>query len=125
LTCVDQALRLIHPFMPYLSEELWQRLPRHHSESAPSICVARYPHAGSAAWRNTTIEEEFSSVSSVVHSIRSLRTEYGIIKRVKPAVVINAHGQLNAGSYMFSAYTLVPDRNTCCFALCRSVLQLG
>jgi len=41
--CVDAALRLISPFMPYLSEELWQRLPHASTRTAPSICVAAYP----------------------------------------------------------------------------------
>ena len=41
--CLDNALRLLSPFMPYLTEELWQRLPRRPAEAAPSICVAAYP----------------------------------------------------------------------------------
>jgi valyl-tRNA synthetase len=40
--CADTALRLISPFMPFISEELWQRLPNKHSKSA-SICVTEYP----------------------------------------------------------------------------------
>lgn len=39
---VDTALRLISPFMPFLSEELWQRLP-HGKDREESICVASYP----------------------------------------------------------------------------------
>lgn len=40
--CLDQALRLLHPTMPYLTEELFQRLP--HAEGAPeSICIAPFP----------------------------------------------------------------------------------
>lgn len=42
-TCLDVALRLIHPFMPFVSEELYQRLPRRISEAPPSICVTAYP----------------------------------------------------------------------------------
>uniref|UniRef100_A0A8C5WXH6 valine--tRNA ligase n=1 Tax=Laticauda laticaudata TaxID=8630 RepID=A0A8C5WXH6_LATLA len=42
-SCVDLALRLLSPFMPFLTEELWQRLPKTHLETSPSICVARYP----------------------------------------------------------------------------------
>lgn len=41
--CLDNFFRLISPFMPYISEELWQRLPKRASETAPSICVADYP----------------------------------------------------------------------------------
>lgn len=39
--CLDYGLRLISPFMPFITEELWQRLPR--AEKVASICVASYP----------------------------------------------------------------------------------
>lgn len=42
-TCLRTGLLLISPFMPYLSEELFQRLPRGDNKDAPSICVASYP----------------------------------------------------------------------------------
>lgn len=42
--CLDTGLRLLHPFMPYLTEELWQRLPQQEgSQAKVSICVADYP----------------------------------------------------------------------------------
>ena len=40
--CVESALRLISPMMPFLSEELWQRLPK-TSNAPKSIVVAEYP----------------------------------------------------------------------------------
>lgn len=43
-SCADVGLRLLAPLMPFLAEELWQRLPpRPGSNSAPSISVAPYP----------------------------------------------------------------------------------
>lgn len=43
-TCLDVGLRLLHPFMPYVTEELYQRLPRRNPTlDAPSICVCVYP----------------------------------------------------------------------------------
>lgn len=39
--CVDTFLRALSPFMPYLSEELYQRMPV--KDKAVSVCVARYP----------------------------------------------------------------------------------
>ncbi len=41
--CVDTGLRCLSPFMPFLTEELYQRLPGTVSDSVPSICVAPYP----------------------------------------------------------------------------------
>lgn len=40
-TCLYNGLKLISPFMPFVSEELFQRLPR--SDTVPSICIAQYP----------------------------------------------------------------------------------
>ena len=42
-TCLDYGLRLLHPFMPFVTEELWQRLPRIPNDITPSIMVSRYP----------------------------------------------------------------------------------
>ncbi len=42
-TCLDHGLRLLHPFMPFVTEELWQRLPRRPNDPTPSIMVSLYP----------------------------------------------------------------------------------
>ncbi len=42
-TCLDVGLRLISPIMPFLSEELYQRLPRRTENEPLSICITPYP----------------------------------------------------------------------------------
>lgn len=42
-TCLDYGLRLLHPFMPFVTEELWQRLPRRPNDATPSIMVSAFP----------------------------------------------------------------------------------
>lgn len=42
-TCLDSGLRLLSPFMPFVTEELYQRLPRRKNDEIPSIVVAQYP----------------------------------------------------------------------------------
>lgn len=44
-TCLDAGLRLLSPFMPFLTEELYQRLPRRSAKTFPSISVTPYPDA--------------------------------------------------------------------------------
>jgi valyl-tRNA synthetase len=44
-TCLDYGLRLLHPFMPFVTEELWQRLPRRPNDTTPSIMLASFPEA--------------------------------------------------------------------------------
>lgn len=42
-TCLDYGLKLLHPFMPFVTEELYQRLPRRPGDSICSIMVSPYP----------------------------------------------------------------------------------
>ena len=45
-TCLDYGLRLLHPFMPFITEELWQRLPApQHETRKKSIMLCEYPSA--------------------------------------------------------------------------------
>lgn len=42
-TCLDTALRFLHPVMPYLTEELWQRLPRRPGSNEETIMLCPLP----------------------------------------------------------------------------------
>ena len=75
----DQLLRVLHPFMPFVTEEIWQGLePRQPGES---ICVAEYPKAGSG-FEKGTILEEASLAFEVVRQIRNLRNGQGMSPKV-------------------------------------------
>lgn len=53
-TCLDVGLRLLSPFMPFVTEELFQRLPRRTPAAPASLCVTPYPEpseVGGVAWR--------------------------------------------------------------------------
>ncbi|XP_043940397.1 valine--tRNA ligase, mitochondrial [Protopterus annectens] len=80
-SCIETALHLLSPFMPYLTEELWQRLPRRTGETAPSICVARFPSTEElVSWHCPEEEVNFQLVQDVVHVVRSLRADYQLTK---------------------------------------------
>uniref|UniRef100_A0A8D0HF34 Valine--tRNA ligase, mitochondrial n=1 Tax=Sphenodon punctatus TaxID=8508 RepID=A0A8D0HF34_SPHPU len=80
-SCVDLGLRLLAPFMPYLSEELWQRLPQADSCSAPSVCVADFPSASQLVhWHHPEEEANFLLVQEVVRTARALRATYQLTK---------------------------------------------
>jgi valyl-tRNA synthetase len=42
-TCLDYGLRLLHPIMPFVTEELWQRLKRRPGDHTPSIMMSSFP----------------------------------------------------------------------------------
>ena len=50
-TCLENGLILLSPFMPFVTEELYQRLPRRRDEAPPSICVTPYPEGVSDSLR--------------------------------------------------------------------------
>ncbi|KAK4043090.1 tRNA synthetases class I-domain-containing protein [Parachaetomium inaequale] len=76
---VEGGLTLIHPFMPFLSEELWQRLPRRRGDSTPSIVKARYPEYD-AALDDVGAADKFELVISCAKGVRSLVAELAIKK---------------------------------------------
>jgi valyl-tRNA synthetase len=56
-TAIEGGLLMIHPFMPFLTEELWQRLPRRQGDQTPSITVATYPQHVQE-WDDEAADEE-------------------------------------------------------------------
>jgi valyl-tRNA synthetase len=69
----DQSLRLLHPFMPFITEELWQRLPH----QGDSLAVEKYPdyHEGLT---NLAAERKLELLTEVIIKIRNLRAELNI-----------------------------------------------
>lgn len=85
-TCLDNGLRLLSPFMPFISEELYQRLPR--AAGPPSICVAPYPTVESCPWKNETVEKEVDFVQKAAKVIRSARSDYNLPNKTKTEAFI-------------------------------------
>jgi valyl-tRNA synthetase len=76
LEVLETILRLLHPFMPFITEEIWQRLPKGRT-APPSIVVARYPRV-QKRHRNAQAEAEIAPVMAVISGIRNLRSEFQI-----------------------------------------------
>ncbi|RLN38650.1 valine--tRNA ligase, mitochondrial 1-like [Panicum miliaceum] len=71
--CLDMGLRLLHPFMPYITEELWQRLPQPKEAcTKDSIMISEYPTVVQE-WTNDQIENGMEIVLDTVNKLRSLR----------------------------------------------------
>jgi valyl-tRNA synthetase len=76
-TCIDQGLKLLHPFMPFITEDLYQRLARRPGSSIPSIMVESYPKPVKE-WDNLEACQDFELVNKIVHASRSLLSDYDI-----------------------------------------------
>jgi valyl-tRNA synthetase len=74
VTTMETLLRLLHPFMPFITEELWQNLP-HHGES---IVVAPYPKTESFSVEDEISEGIMEDIISVIKEIRATRSELSI-----------------------------------------------
>ncbi|HVE55628.1 MAG TPA: valine--tRNA ligase [Pyrinomonadaceae bacterium] len=99
LTIIEQSLRLLHPFMPYLTEELWQKLPNISSElhnpayrsAEQTIMLADFP-LGDKNLIDERAESEMQAVIDVISKVRNIRAEMQIKPSDKPVIHIAASG---------------------------------
>ncbi len=86
LFCLDRVLRLLHPFMPFITEEIWQTLPI--TRPVASICIAEYPLPDDRLL-DEAAETAMGPVIDAIDGIRTIRGE----SNLSPAVKIEAHLQ--------------------------------
>jgi valyl-tRNA synthetase len=88
---LDGILRLLHPFMPYVTEELWQAIPH----DGDTLALASWPRS-KKAWSDAGVEREVSFLQEVVVAVRNLRVEQKIAPgRSVPVVVRGTEAQLD------------------------------
>eukprot|EP01134_Creolimax_fragrantissima_P002761 CFRG2761T1 len=118
-TCLDVGLRLLHPIMCFLTEELYQRLPRRAAVSnggvkkgIESIMVAPYPEE--AQYVNEDAESEWSQIFEVIKSVRSTRAQY-LTDKAKPEVIFNVKDdstKVLLDKYLVDIQTLITASST-------------
>ena len=79
--CMDGMLKLLHPFMPFLTEEIWQSLPH----EGDTIMLAPYPEY-TGALDFSAEETEFERIMTAVRAIRARRSEMNVPPSKKSAV---------------------------------------
>ena len=89
---LDQALRLLHPIMPFVTEEIYQELPG--EKDAKHLIVAAWPDAERlAAYVDANAERAIQLVTELVSGVRSIRARYGISPKQSLAAVVKATGE--------------------------------
>jgi valyl-tRNA synthetase len=80
----ESALHLLHPFMPFITEELWQRLPRAGRES--SISLTRFKLVNERA-ADPVSEKQFELIQDLIVALRNAKAEMGL-QKVKPSAQV-------------------------------------
>jgi valyl-tRNA synthetase len=89
---LDGILRLLHPFMPHVTEEIWQLLTYGTSEPSsdrPVLAIQPYPEIDTT-YINTELEEQFELLIGTIRTIRNLRAEAEIKPSVKITVILQS-----------------------------------
>ena len=82
LVAMERALRLLHPVMPFITEELWQRLTEGAAQRPKSIALSSYP-AGDPALTDREAERQVELLREIIVALRNLRAEMGIPPKTK------------------------------------------
>jgi valyl-tRNA synthetase len=93
LTVLEQALRLLHPFMPYITEELWQRLPGEkqlhaaYASAEPTVMLTAFPK-GNANLIDEAAESEMQAIIELISRVRNIRSEMNIKPSERIPVIV-------------------------------------
>ena len=77
------TLQLLHPFMPFITEEIWQALPH----EGPSIMVSKWPEADERLYF-TAEEQEMEEIMAAIRAVRNRRSEMNVPPSKKAALII-------------------------------------
>ncbi|MDP9339740.1 MAG: valine--tRNA ligase [Acidobacteriota bacterium] len=82
----EAALRLLHPLMPFLTEELWHQFPQR--AGTRSIALERFPEV-QERWRNQGALEEFGLIQEIITAVRNIRAELKLDPKKKVAAELS------------------------------------
>ena len=95
LTVLEQALRLLHPFMPYITEELWQRLPGEkqlhpaYAGAKPTVMLTSFPE-GNSELIDEAAESEMQAIIELISRVRNIRSEMNIKPGERIPIIVGA-----------------------------------
>ncbi len=87
---LEGSLRLMHPIMPFITEELWQRVPKPRSRKA-SVALAPYPTSDEVRGdRDPEVDTGMDTLQAVVSAARAVRGEHDVEKKAEVPVRIRS-----------------------------------
>jgi|HigsolmetaGSP12D_1036236.scaffolds.fasta_scaffold00950_6 valyl-tRNA synthetase len=92
---LDRTLRLLHPFMPFLSEEIWQHLPH---EPGDTIVLAAWP-TFDPAFEAPEAAREMELLMEAIRAVRNIRAEVGVTPGKKIELLVKPTSELSAGVF--------------------------
>jgi valyl-tRNA synthetase len=94
LHVLDQVVRLLHPFMPYVTEAIWTRLP---GERPPLIArAAEGPWPATSGWHDRAVEGSVEALFELVRRLRDARKEIGVGERERILARVRSAGKKTA-----------------------------
>ena len=87
LKVIDASLRLLHPFMPFITEELWQNLPFTTPSRKKSIMIADFPKGGEFL-RFDADAEAMERIIELITTIRTIRAENNVKPSLEAPVIL-------------------------------------
>lgn len=101
LETLDRSLRLLHPFMPFITEEIWQKL----GGMEPSVMVSPYPIAEEVL-EDMEAERLVAAVQKITSAVRNVRVERGFTPKERFKLFINTENTRDANFFSEYGYLL-------------------
>jgi valyl-tRNA synthetase len=102
LEVLDRSLRLLHPFMPFVTEEIWQKL----GGVEPSIMIAPYPVAEEVL-EDPDAERLMNAVKAIITTVRNVRAERGFTPKDRFKLFVRCSDERDANFFREYAYLLI------------------
>ncbi len=101
---LEESLRLLHPFLPFVTEEIYQKLPEEIRYE--HLITAPYPQP-TADRQNDMVEATFAALQEVIRAIRTIRSEFTIPPEKKVRVAVRTDNDFKAADYISANHSLI------------------
>lgn len=105
IAVLEESLKVMHPFLSYLTEEIYMKLP---GENRSSIMIQQYSEYTEER-KNDEINENFSSLQEIVRQVRTLRSEFTLPPDKKIKVAVQVEGSFKGKEFFQNQKDLIAD----------------